>query len=539
MRSARNPLSSRVPSSRGTAPARSVVPARLVATAGLVVTLGLAGCAVGPDPGPALVPGGGNGGGPAASTTSSTPAQAPTLQKPGTDLAWGGCAGAPAAPAGVTLQCAELDSPVNPDNPRSTLTVHFTRASVADTPADAAPLVLTAGTDMPSSRALRLLADGPGRSLLNKHPIVAVDRRGIPDSTPLDCLTRSERVTLADNGLTAGADTAKRITDLADAASSASDGCTETLTPDQLQFGITAAASDIETLRQRWNVPTLGLIGLGEGSDVAIAYTALYGGRTGRLVLDTPTPFGANARDAGAVRASGVQAALVTFAQRCGALGAGCPLGTAGVATMGDVLTKGRTGALGGLSDTQALAAITTGLALAPNDTAGLTSVASAIAAADNGDVKALTDLANQAEELRLTDGQVVSVCNDVTGPVGQNEVAGLVTAWTKQNPLTGTDTALSLVRCNGWASSEPVNPPESFPVAPLVLLNSGDPINGGEGVKGLSPLFARAGTTPVTVDWNGLGYSVLARSTCAADVVAQYVAHSPLEGPADRGCPA
>ncbi|GAA1480611.1 alpha/beta hydrolase [Gordonia sinesedis] len=506
----------------------------------------LAGCAIGPTTGPGLVPAG-EGGGPAPAS-SSAPRQAPALQAPKNDLTWSDCGTRIAseyrttAPRGITVECAELSAPVNPDRPQGgDLTVSLTRARAANTPGDAAPLVLTSGSDLPSSRTLMLFASGEGRGLLDSNPIVAVDRRGIPQSSPLDCLTRTERSVLADNGLAgngSGGTADRRIDRLATSASSAADGCTETLSPNQLAFGIRDAAADIEALRIRWGVPHLGLIGVGEGSDVVLAYTSLYGGRAGRIVLDTPTPFGANARDTASGAATGVQAALRTFAQRCGSQ-PNCALGSNGTQTIADVLDKGRSGGLDGLSDTQVLAAITTGLAVGPTGADGIGDVATAIAAANRGDTRALAALAATASALRLTDGQLVARCNNVTGPVGQNEVAPLIDAWSKQNPLTGADAALSLMRCNGWAASPAVAPPNSFPVAPLVLNGSGDPINGGTGAAALNPMFAKASTRPVTVSWDGLGYSVLARSACAADVVGQYVERSPIEGPSERGCPA
>lgn len=502
----------------------------------------LSSCAVGPDTGPGLVPAGEGGG--QAPASSSAPPQIPALETPRDDLDWRECGSTLASdystdkPSGVTLECASLQSPIDPDRPDDTIDIALTRARTATTPADAAPLVLTSGADMPSSRTLLLLASGPGRQLLSTHPVVAVDRRGIPQSSPLDCLVREDRTTIANNGLPAATQSA-RISRLVTAATSSADGCTETLTPNQLQFGVAGAASDLETLRKKWGVSRLGLIGVGEGSDVVIAYTAQYGGRTGRIILDTPTPFGANARDTGATEATGVQAALRTFAQRCAAL-PGCAFGANGQATMGSVLTKGRAGTLGGgLSDTEALAAITTALALAPNDPSAVTRVAAAIAAADSGNTAPLAAYSATAGSLRLTDGQIVAACNDMTGPVGQNEIAGLIDSWTKQNPLTGANSALALARCTGWAAATPVNPPSSFPVPPLVLNSTGDPVNGGAGAATLDSLFAKSGTQPTTVTWEGLGYSVVARSACAADVVADYVRAAPLTGPSERGCPA
>ena len=517
---------------------------RFVVPVALASTLVVGACAVGPDTGPDVVTGGGGGGN--APAESSTSAQLPALSAPKADLTWRDCGTTTAdryqlaAPSDVSIECATLDSPVNPDRPDGdTLSVSVTRARVSDTPRDAAPLVLTSGTDLPSSRTLMLLAAGPGRSLLQQHPVVAIDRRGIPESSPLDCLTRAERISIASNGLTSTPlDSAARINRLAQSASSGADGCTETLSPNQLAFGVPEAAFDIETLRQKWNVDRLALLGVGEGSDVVLTYAANFGGRAGRIVLDTPTPFGANARDRAGTAANGVQAALTTFAQRCSTL-PNCALGSNGIATINRVLDKGRTGDLPGLTDTQALSAITTAVATTTDAPNGLTPIASAIAAADRGDTTALRRLATTAADLRTTDGQLVARCNDTTGPVGQNEIPGLIDAWTKQYPTTGADAALTLMRCNGWSAGTAVNPPTSFPANPLVLNGSGDTINGGAGAAGLTPLFVRAGADPTTVTWDGLGYSVVAHTTCAADVVGQYLQNAPLSGPSQRGCPA
>ncbi|MFT4127937.1 MAG: alpha/beta hydrolase [Gordonia sp. (in: high G+C Gram-positive bacteria)] len=514
-------------------------PAAILLTA---LVVGVSGCAVGPDTGPGLVPGGAYGGD--APATSSSRVPAPALRPPTDNLSWHECGSRLAddyhapAPDGVTVECATFPSPIDPDRNDGALEIGLTRARLAATPADAAPLILTSGTDMPSSRALLLLTAGAGRSLLATHPVVAIDRRGLGLSSPLDCLTRADRATLTNNAAAGGGGQNARISRLAQSASSAADSCTETLTPDQLAFTVRGAAIDLEALRAAWKLDRLGLIGVGEGSDVVLAYTALYAGRAGRIILDTPTPYGANARDAGAAQAAGVQAALTLFARRCATLG-NCPLASGGVATMTAVLTKARAGDLDGLSDAETLTAITTALAVAPSSPDGITDVAAAIAAADHGNTEALRRLADAAAELRGTDGQLVGTCSDVTGPIGQNDVGRLVGAWSRQFPLTGAVTALSLLRCNGWSAGEAVNPPAAFPVAPLVLSNTGDPLHGASGTATLGSLFARASTTPVTVGWAGLGFSMLARSGCAADLVAEYVDRGRLAGPTERGCPA
>lgn len=506
----------------------------------------LSACAVGPDPGPDAVTGGGDG----ANTTTSPSAEQtklPTLPAPNRDLTWTACGDRVAStydtriPDGVRLDCAELPVPLDPERPDGdSISVAVTRASVASTPPKAPPVVLTAGTDMPSSRALLVLAGSAGRTLLDKHPVVAVDRRGIPRSSAVDCMTRLERTTLLRGGLPDGPGSASmnaRIDRMARAASSASDGCTETLEPNQLDFGLSGAAADLEALRIAWQLDRMAVLGVGEGSDVALAYSSNYAGRVGRLILDTPTAFGAKSRDRAAQQADAIQNSLRTFGQRCSTLGS-CPLGADPTATIGAVLERARDGRLGELSDSEALSAITTGIAVIDDDPKAVTALAGVIAAAAGGEDGGLTRLAARANSLRDTDGQQVARCNDVRGPVGQNEIGNLVTAWSKQNPLSGADRALSLLRCNAWAPAAEVNPPNALPVNPLIVTASGDPINGVGGREALGATFIKAGVQPTTVTWDGLGYSAAGRSGCVADLISRYLTDEPLSGPTDRGCP-
>lgn len=506
---------------------------------GLLTAALVAGCAVGPSTGPEIVDGDGLGAQP--SQSSQAPQELPQLTPPAQDLAWADCADDLAgtygirAPEGVIVECAEYTAELDQDSPGLSMTVAATRISVAATPDDGAPLVLTSGSDLPSSRTLMLMAEGPGRALLDSHPIVGVERRGLPQNREVDCMTRAERDAMAKNGLAPTTDTRElRLARLAQAARSAADGCNETLTPGQLNFGIGDAAADIETLRQQWGVERLGLIGVGEGSDVAIAYASQFAGRVGRMILDTPTPYGADAGARAQSQATGVQSALTQFVAACGAE-EGCVLGGNGSQVIGELLDKGAADQLDGISDTQVLAAITTAIALAPNNE--LNAIATAIVDANNGDTAPLAEFIATATELRLTDGHIVARCNDVSGPIGQNEIPALADRLAEENPLTGADAAVSLLRCTGWASAPPVAAPDAFPIDPLVLNNAGDTINGANGIGGLTEVLRRAGGRAMTVSWQGLGYSTLARNACAADTVRDYVTDGPLPGPDERTC--
>ena len=83
---------------------------------------------------------------------------------------------------GVKLDCASYDADLDPINGATgTVSIGVVRATGPQTPDDAGPLVMTTGTDLPSSAQLPVWLSRAGADVLKTHPIVAVDRRGIGD----------------------------------------------------------------------------------------------------------------------------------------------------------------------------------------------------------------------------------------------------------------------------------------------------------------------------------------------------------------------
>ena len=514
---------------------------RLCAIATAVTIGALTGCSAGPDPGPDLVIEQDGDGGQAPSTAQAPPA----LAAPASDLNWSECTdatverfGVAALPDGITLDCANYTNSVTPGvQSIDSVLVSAVRARSSATPAQAPPLVLTSGTDLASARTLVSLAAGGGSALLAGNPVVAVDRRGTGESTPLDCMTNLERNTLLSNGFSETADTnADRERRLAAAGTSASDGCTETLSPHQVQFTTNNAAADLEELRVLWDVEHIGIIGVGNGAAVALAYAGLYTDHVARLILDTPAPYGANAQNSAQQIADGTNAALRTFAEQCRALS--CSLGADPAATIAGLLDRARAGNVGGFSDTDILLAATTTIALTPGDRpAVIAATSDLLSKADDGNVGPLRTAIEQSRELRGGDGQLLSRCNDTTEPVGQNQVADLVSEWSRQYPLTGSNAALGLLRCNGFPSGDAAPSLDELPVPVLVLRGAGDPINGPVATDGVNGGLVGAGADFSMLTWEGLGYSVTAHSDCAGKAVMAY-AHSGTP-PTTGACPA
>ncbi len=71
--------------------------------------------------------------------------------------------------------------------------------------------------------------------------------------------------------------------------------------------------------------PTLALLGIGNGAQVALAYAGSHPNKVARLVLDSPLPLGIAAEAATEQRVKGEQAALDAFAAQC--VATNCPLG--------------------------------------------------------------------------------------------------------------------------------------------------------------------------------------------------------------------
>ncbi|MFT4199528.1 alpha/beta hydrolase [Gordonia sp. (in: high G+C Gram-positive bacteria)] len=499
-----------------------------------------AGCAVGPDAGPAVVHDGGSKG---VRTKESTKPAIPALAGVKTDLDWRECPSSMAArygasPAkGVTVRCATMRNPADPNTAGGqSVTVPLVKVSLPATPRTAAPVVMVTGTDLPAAQLALTLAGGPaGTALLTKHPVVAVEQRGLAD---IDCMTRADRAVIADDGLAASDNDPKaRVNRLAKAARSAADSCTDTLDDNSLAFTYALSATDLEALRLKWGVDRLAVLGVGTGSEVALAYAGQYGDRVGRVVLDSPTPYGGPAKSRAATRVRGVEQALDTFTRRCTTDTACRGKEADPGALLKSVLDKARTGDLKDLGDAQVAQAVMIQVGLATGDDA-LRDLVAALGAANGGNTAPLATMVRRTTALQSSDGMLVSRCNNVTGTVGLNEIEGLLGDWGKQYPLLGTTAAIDLARCTGWGTTTPPAAPTSFPVAPLVFAPGADPVNGSD-AGALNKVFADAGVAPTTVSWDGVGYSVLAHSDCAAAMVVDYLDADALGGDRTRACPA
>ncbi|MFC4374594.1 alpha/beta hydrolase [Nocardia halotolerans] len=513
---------------------------RAAATAA-TLSIMLAGCGAGPSDRPVVAverPGSGGG-----QTTEPAAEQPPAAEVPETDLAWRDCTDTTlssldfgAAPEGLVLECADFSTPIDTaGNVLGTFRAGALRARLPQTPVDVAPLVLTSGSDRSSTSTLAGLAVGPSTTLLAAQPIVAVDRRGIGASQPIDCIPAQLRAVMTDLGQT-GVGSDDQVGAVAGFSQDATIACRDFLQPYEGTFDTPHAADDIEQLRKQWQVDKINLLGTGNGATVALSYARRYGDHLARLVLDAPEPVGADATTRAEARLTGAEAALTAFAQRCAATG--CALGDDPRAAVTALMNKASAGELGTISAADLSTALLGFLSSPRGDqTSRVTALADVLAAADRGDRGPLEAAVKRAAAAINSDGEFVNRCTDSQQPPTADQARELVRTWGDKYPVFGRTTAIGLMVCSAWPVSTPAPLPTEFELPVLVFAGAADPVVGGAAPSVTGALGA-AGARHATMTWQGWGHPVTAHSECAQQAVNDYLTGAEL--PADGGaCPA
>jgi pimeloyl-ACP methyl ester carboxylesterase len=481
---------------------------------------------------------------PGAGPTTSTGADGPTqIIAPKHDLVWKDCtakefgdAGTPAIP-GVVLECADYDADLDPvSGATGTLSIGVVRARSVQTPPDAGPLVFTTGTDLPSSLQLPIWLSRSGADVLKTRPVVAVDRRGMGMSSPIDCRDEFDRQEMREQAqFTSGDDP---VASLGAITTTATTGCTDVIAPGDSAYDNARAAEDLERLRSTWDVPGLALLGVGNGAQVALAYAGSHPEKVVRLVLDSPIPPAVAAEAAAEDQAKAQQGALDAFAVQCVAVN--CALGPDPKGAVDALLSSARAGRGPGGASVAVLAnAIITALGYPSGDRVGSTvKLANTLAAARTGDTNQLNSLINQADAIRGTDGQFVNTCSDALSRPTPDRVRELVVAWGKLYPQFGTVAALNMVKCLNWPSGSPPKDPKGLKTNVLLLGVQNDPIVGAQGVPATAATVINAGATSKRVMWQGIGHGASIYSACALPPVLGYLETGKLP-PTDTFCPA
>ncbi len=397
---------------------------------------------------------------------------------------------------------------------------------------------MTTGSDLPTSVQLPVWLSRAGADVLKTHPIVAVDRRGMGMSGAIDCRDLFDRQEMLDQAQFQSGD--DPVANLGAITQTATTSCTDTIAPGDSAYDNAHAAEDIERLRSTWDVPTIALLGIGNGAQVALAYAGSHPNKVARLVLDSPLPLGIAAEAAMEQRVKGEQAALDAWAAQC--VGHQLPTRRPTRRVPSTRCWRPRGAATGRAARRwrRSPTRSRTALAYPRGDRVDCrpTDLASAVAAARSGDANQMTNLITAAETLRQTDGQFVNSCSDALNRPTPDRVRELVVAWPKLYPQFGAVGALNMVKCLNWPSGSAPQDPKNLKIPVLLLGVQNDPIVGNEGVAAVAATMINAGTTSKRVMWQGIGHGASIYSACALPPVIGYLDSGNLP-PTDTFCPA
>ncbi|MGV0627312.1 alpha/beta fold hydrolase [Mycolicibacter minnesotensis] len=475
--------------------------------------------------------------------STSDQAGPPAVAVPQNDLPWHDCtarvfgdAALPPTP-GVRLDCASYDADVDPlGGGSSAISIGVVRARSVQTPADAGPVVFTTGWDLPSSLQLPIWLARAGADVLKSHPIVAVDRRGIGMSSPVDCRDRSQRDQMWNQAqFTHGND---QVATLATVSQEATTDCTDSISPGESSYDNAHAATDLERLRSIWDIPGLALLGIGNGAQIALAYASSHPEKVSRLALDSPISLGVAAEAAAEQRVKGQEAAFEAFVAQCVAVN--CALGPDPKGTVDAVLNSARSGhGPGGASVAAVTNAIVNALGYPIGDRVSSTNeLAKALASAESGDANLLNNLINRAQGTIGTDGHFINSCADAHNRPTPDRVRELVVAWGKEYPQFGTVASLDMTQCLSWPSSSTPEQPKELGIDVLLLGVQNDPIAGEEGVAATAAAVINAGAASKRVMWQGIGHGASVYSACTLPPLIGYLDSGRLPE-TDVYCPA
>ena len=275
----------------------------------------------------------------------------------------------------------------------------------------------------------------------------------------------------------------------------ATTSCTDTIAPGDSAYDNAHAAEDIERLRSTWDVPSLALLGVGNGAQVALAYAGSHPDKVARLVLDSPIPLGINAEAAAEQQVKGQQAALDAFAAQCVAVN--CALGPDPKGAV-DSPTGGRPRrprtrrrSVAALAN-----AIVTALASPSGDRIASTDrLADTLAAARSGDDQPADQPDRPGRGHREHRRPVHQPCSDALNRPTPDRVRELVVAWGKLYPQFGTVGRAQPGQMPELAQRLGSRTAKNLKVNVLLLGVQNDPIvgNGGRAPRPPPPSSTRA----------------------------------------------
>ena len=227
-------------------------------------------------------------------------------------------------------QCAFLKAPLdwdNPDGDQISLALAIHRSGKKDAPA---LFVNPGGPGGAVVSALPYYAgQGIGEAVVNAYDIVALDPRGVGDSTPVFCMTDAEKDKYNAGSETEGTDAdspQSAIAEVQEDSREFAQGCRDHSGAIFEHIDTVSAARDFDMVRSILGQDKLNLLGYSYGPFLGATYAGLYPAQVGRFVLDGALDPSLSVDEVSSMQMRGLDASLQQWITDC-ATQASCPMG--------------------------------------------------------------------------------------------------------------------------------------------------------------------------------------------------------------------
>lgn len=232
-------------------------------------------------------------------------------------ITWTACEG--------EFQCGSFEVPLDYANPSGdAITIKMLKSPAKDPTKRRGSLVVNPGGPGGSGIEFAQYASGTiSPAVMAQYDIVGFDPRGVVQSTPIICLDGPQTDQfLATLGAPATPEQREQVEQVSSGFAASCQAKSPTLTP---AIGTTAAARDMDVLRQLLDEPKLNFLGLSYGTLLGLMYAEQFTDNVGRFVLDGVIDPALSSEGLARGQAEGFQLALSRFIQDC-PKHADCPL---------------------------------------------------------------------------------------------------------------------------------------------------------------------------------------------------------------------
>jgi pimeloyl-ACP methyl ester carboxylesterase len=393
----------------------------------------------------------------------------------------------------------------------------------------------------PGGRRLFLNPGGPGASGLQfadyladkispkvrrHYDLVNVDPRGVGESTPVDCMSKSAFAAFAASD--PDPDTPAEIKDFREAHRQLGEGCKRRSGAVAAHVSTEEVARDFDVLRSLLGQQKLDWFGFSYGTAIGATYATLFPDRVGRMVLDGPVDPSEGVIDAGLSQAVGFQRALRAYVNDCTSHWH-CPLGrdeSKAMRRIADLLRRLDRHPLRtddpGRKLTQGLAFY--GIAKPLYSKSTWISLSNAFDAALQGDGSVLVRLADAYFEEANGEVFLAVSCLDARDQPTVADVEAVEARFARASPVFGRALAWGSLGCSDWPieATHPqidIDAKTSEPI--LIVGTTGDPATPYESAKSL----AKQLSSSVLLTHVGDGHTAYASGDdCVDDAVDRYL---------------